>query len=151
MSQFQPLYQLSCTQRGTTRHQRAASLVVWVPREVPEEMMQVNKERLRQQVWQLCQCMHVCLWLSSGLLWVVQLASNWLVSPPQCVLTSINRTAEEPGWNLMPLFSLSDPLVLSAAHLHPSSFFFFLHSKSETMCHLLDLLLLPPARVSFPG
>ncbi len=38
---------------------------------------------------------------------VVQLDFNWLVSPPQCAMTSINRTADEPGWNLMPLFSLS--------------------------------------------
>lgn len=55
-----------------------------------------------------------------SLLWEAQLVSNWLVSPPHCALTSINRTAAEPGWNLKPLLSPSDPHVLAVAHLHPS-------------------------------
>lgn len=98
-------------------------------------MIQVNNKWQRQQVWQLCLCMNVCLWLSLGLEWVVQPACNWLVFPPQWALTSINRTAEEPGWNLMPLFSLSDPTILSLLLTYAPSF--FLHSKRKTISHLL--------------
>lgn len=81
-----------------------------LPTEVPEEKIQVTisdkdnaadiSMNVRERDW------------VRGLPLVLELDSNWLDFPPQCARASINRTADEPGWNLMPLFSLSDPSIL---------------------------------------
>lgn len=127
------------TNQTSVRGDIISALAGKLPMEVPEEKIQVTisdkdnaadiSMNVRERDW------------VRGLPLVLELDSNWLDFPPQCARASINRTADEPGWNLMPLFSLSDPRILFIARLHPSR---------KTICHFPDLFL-PPAHVFLSG